>query len=235
MSGRRFERIAAAFGNLSLTAKGILVVSLPVCALLIAIAIFHQFELETSEAAAWVEHTLQVRSDIRRVRSHINSLEDSVRGYLLTLRESYLEPYWAARQELPEIFASVRTEIGDNPSQLQHLAKTQEMTDAALGLLEKVRQNAAANHFTGGTEGLELARAGITGVRNELGLMEYEEQRLLEQRTAAEHRALERSEWAIIAGGLVGLLGGFAAALVFMRSIVGRVHRVEELARKVAG
>ena len=234
MSGRRFERIAASFGNLSLTAKGILVVSIPVCALLAAIAVFYDFQWQTRHAAAWVEHTIQVRSDIRRVRGQMNALEDSIRGYLLTLRESYLEPYWAARNELPRVFASVRKEFRDNPSQLQQLAKTEEMAGAALTLVESVRQD-AANRSGGGMERLESARSSIEAVRGQLGVMEAEEERLLQERITAEHEAQHRMELAIFAGGLVGLLGGFAAALLFTRSIVRRVHRVEELARRVAG
>jgi PAS domain S-box-containing protein len=65
--------------------------------------------------------------------------------------------------------------------------------------------------------------------------MEAEEERLLQERITAGHRAHHRLMLAIVAGGLVGLLGGFAAALLFTRSIVRRVHRVEELARRVAG
>jgi len=235
MSGRRFERIAGSFGNLSLSAKGILVVSIPVCALLAAIAVFYDFERQTRDAQTWVDHTVVVRSEIRRVRGQINALEDSIRGYLLTLRESYLEPYWAARKELPRVLASVRKEFGDNPSQLQQLAKTEEMAGAAMTLVESVRQDAAANGFARGAERLESARASIEAVRSQVGVMEAEEERLLQERITAQHQAQHRLELAIFVGGLVGLLGGFAAALLFTRSIVRRVHRVEELARTVAG
>jgi two-component system cell cycle sensor histidine kinase/response regulator CckA len=235
MSGRRFERIAASFGNLSLSAKGILVVSIPVCALLAAIAVFYDFERQTSNAQTWVEHTITVRSGIRRMRGQITALEDSIRGYLLTQRDSYLEPYWAARKELPGDLALVRNEVADNPAQLQRLAKTEEMAGAAMTLLESVRQDAAANGFGRGAAGMESAQASIEAVRRQLGLMEAEEERLLQERTTAEHEAQHRLDLAIFAGGLVGLLGGFAAALLFTRSIVRRVHRVEELARRVAG
>src|ERR1700678_1256119 len=129
MSGRRVERIAASFVKLSLTAKGILVVSIPVCALLASVAVFYDFQSQTRNAEAWVDHTIQVRSAIRHVRGQINASEDSIRGYLLTLRESYLEPYWAAQKELPRIYDAVRQEVADNPIQLQHLAKT----EAAIG------------------------------------------------------------------------------------------------------
>jgi PAS domain S-box-containing protein len=235
MSGRRFERIAASFGNLSLTAKGILVVSIPVCALLAAIVVFYDFERQTRDAQTWVDHTVVVRSEIRRVRGQMNALEDSIRGYLLTLQESYLEPYWAARKELPRVLASVRKEFGDNPSQLRQLAKTEELAEAALTLVETVRRDAAANGFARGAERLESVRASIEAVRRQVGVMEAEEERLLQARITAEHQAQRRLELAIFVGGLAGLLGGFAAALLFTRSIVRRVHRVEELARKVAG
>jgi PAS domain S-box-containing protein len=235
MSGRRFERIAASFGNLSLTAKGILVVSIPVGALLAAVAVFYDFERQTRDAQTWVDHTVVVRSEIRRVRGQINALEDSVRGYLLTLRESYLEPYWAARKELPRVLASVRKEFGDNPSQLQRLAKTEELAGAAMALVESVRQDAAANGFARGAARMESAQASIEAVRRQVGVMEAEEERLLQERIRVEHQAQHRLELAIFVGGLVGLLGGFAAALLFTRSIVRRVHRVEALARRVAG
>jgi PAS domain S-box-containing protein len=235
MSGRRFERIAASFGNLSLTAKGILVVSIPVCALLAAIAVFYDFERQTRDAQTWVDHTVVVRSEIRRVRGQMNALEDSIRGYLLTLQESYLEPYWAARQELPRVLASVRKEFGDNPSRLKQLAKTEELAGAAMTLLESVRQDAEANGSARGAERLQSAQASIDSVRRQVGVMEAEEERLLQERIAAERLAQHRLELAIFVGGLVGLLGGFAATLLFTRSIVRRVHRVEELARRVAG
>jgi two-component system, cell cycle sensor histidine kinase and response regulator CckA len=235
MSGRRFERIAYSFGNLSLTAKGILVVSIPVCALLVAVAVFYNFQRQSRDAEAWVEHTIQVRSDIRRVRGQLNASEDSLRGYLLTLQESYLAPYWAAQKELPRIFASVRQEVADNPIQVRHLERTEEVTGAAMALLEGVRRDAAADRSAGGMERLEGARSSIEAARNQLAVLEGDEQQLLLQRTTAEHQAQHRMTVAILAGGLVGLLGGLAAALLFARSIVRRVRRVETLARKVAG
>jgi PAS domain S-box-containing protein len=235
MSGRRFERIAYSFGNLSLTAKGILVVSIPVCALLVTVAVFYDFQRQSRDAEAWVEHTIQVRSDIRRVRGQLNASEDSIRGYLLTLQESYLAPYWAAQTELPRIFASVRQEVADNPRQIQHLERTEEVTGAAMASLERVRRDAAADRSPKGMERLEGARSSIEAARNQLAVLEGDEQHLLLQRTTTERQAQHRMTLAILAGGLVGLLGGLAAALLFARSIVRRVRRVETLARKVAG
>ena len=235
MSGRRFERIAATFGNLSLTAKGILVVSIPVCALLASVAVFYEFQLQTRRAADWVDHTIQVRSDIRRARGQINAAEDSVRGYLLSLRENDLDRYQAARKELPLILASIRAAVADNPIQTGHMAKTEEVTGTAMAQLESVRREALAKPSAAEVERLESARNGAEAARIQLGVMEAEEQRLLLDRTAAVYRARNRMTAAILSGGLVGLLGGFAAALLFTRSIVRRVHRVEALARRVAG
>ncbi len=235
MFGRRFERIADSFGNLSLTAKGILVVAIPVCALLAAVAVFYDFQLQTRDAAAWVAHTVSVRGDIRRARTQIDSLEDNLRGYLLTRRESYLDPYWPGRQELLKVIAALRTAIADDPAQSQRLARVEQTSSAALGLLESLRQNAAANRFSNKEERLGVASASIESVRSQLDAMEAEEGRLLVERTKTQHRAQRRLEYAIFAGGLLGLLGGLAAALLFTRSIVRRVHNVEELARLVAG
>jgi PAS domain S-box-containing protein len=154
---------------------------------------------------------------------------------LLTLQESYLAPYWAAQTELPRIFASVRQEVADNPRQIQHLERTEEVTGAAMASLERVRRDAAADRSPKGMERLEGARSSIEAARNQLAVLEGDEQHLLLQRTTTERQAQHRMTLAILAGGLVGLLGGLAAALLFARSIVRRVRRVETLARKVAG
>ena len=53
-------------------------------------------------------------------------------------------------------------------------------------------------------------------------------------RAVSERKAHQRLEAAIFAGGLLGLLGGLGAALLFSASIARRIQHLEEQARLVA-
>src|SRR5579883_3409853 len=120
MARRRFER-SAPLGNLSLTAKGVLVVAIPVVALLLAMTVFFQLQRQTKEAADWVSHTFQVRSGIRRIQVELVSAETGTRGYLLSRQHSFLQPYLNAKSSLPQEFAALERLVADNSGQLQRV------------------------------------------------------------------------------------------------------------------
>src|SRR5579872_4547367 len=123
MPQSRNERVSASRAYLSLTAKGVLVVAVPVCALVAAMVVFYQFQQQTRRAEASVERTYQVRSEIRRVLLRLVTAETGTREYLLTRRETFLEPYLTARKELADPLGAIRGLMSDDPEQLQRLAR----------------------------------------------------------------------------------------------------------------
>src|SRR5579863_686910 len=121
MVRRRFERVSAPIGGLSLTAKGVLVVAIPVVALLVSTALFYAFQRQTNQAQSWVEHTLEVRSHIRDALLQLANAESGLRGYLLTHSDRELENYQAAREKLPQPIQALQKLIVDNPPQIERL------------------------------------------------------------------------------------------------------------------
>src|SRR4051794_23963001 len=103
--------------HLSLTTKGALVVTLPVTALLVAMAVFYQFARRSGEAERALEQTFETRSEIRRLLTQMLNAETGIRGYLLTDRPNFLEPYDAALRELPVIHGNLRRLVGQSPTQ----------------------------------------------------------------------------------------------------------------------
>src|SRR5215472_3743826 len=67
----------------------------------------------------WVEHTMAVRNEISQVLILVQRTETSQRGYLLTGREVYLEPYERAAVALPAAIDEIRRLVGDNLTQRQ--------------------------------------------------------------------------------------------------------------------
>ena len=227
-------RIGGFFSNLSLYTKGLLVVAIPVSALIASMAVFYQFEREGRTAQDLVVHTFEVRSAIREARSLLSSAEAGIRGYLLLRQQSFLESYMAAREALPAQFSRIDGLVQDNPSQVSRVPQAQRLASRVLDSMEAVRQDAAAGQKDAAIEEFAKGRVETTELRRVLDTMLSEEEALLVQRTGIEQKAQRRLEIAIFAGGVLGLLGGLIAALVFNSRIVKRVHRLEEEARQVA-
>ena len=234
MSQSRTGRVAAPFANLSLGAKGVLVVAIPVCALLAAMAVFYQFQRQTRLAASSVENSFEVRAETRRVLTLLVNAETGTRGYLLTRRDAFLDPYLEAQKELPEPIATLRRLIQDNPAQLARLTRVETLIAATTQALDQMRRDVAANRSEAGVSELESAKASMDALRGELTAMQGDEQQLLEQHLEAERQAQGRLQIAIFAGGLLGLLGGIAGALLFTTGIGRRIQHLEEHARLVA-
>ncbi len=230
----RTGRVAAPVTNLSLGTKGVLVVAIPVCALLAAMLVFYQFQRQTRLASSSVEQSYQVRAEIRRAFNLLVNAETATRGYLLTRRDPFLEPYLAARKALPEEIDVLRSLLRDNPSQMARLGRVETLIAAIIQGLDQFRQEVAADHAGVGVDQLENAKANMDALRRELTGMQEEETRRLGMRLEAEHRAQQRLQTAIFLGGVLGLLGGLAAALLFTAGIARRIRHLDENAHLVA-
>src|SRR5436305_14337347 len=104
--------------DLSLATKGILVVSMPLAALLVAMLVFSQFENQSREAERVVESAYEVRGETRRMLTSMVNAETGIRGYLLTGRPAFLQPYETSLAELPQIRANLRRLLQGDPAQL---------------------------------------------------------------------------------------------------------------------
>ena len=226
-------RVAAPRAYLSLTVKGVLVVAIPVCALLAAMVVFYQFQQRMRDAGASVEHTYQVRVEMRRVFIRMVNAETGIRGYLLTRRAAFLEPYLTARKELPERLEDLRTahqrqsragragvpRAGAESPGYSRPWKPYARPPLPDGMPPICRSSKAAS------PDMDELRAVLTA-------MEDEEDRLLMERSAAQERAQRRLRAAVFVGGLLGLLGGIGAAVLFTTKIARRVRRLEKDARR---
>jgi CheY-like chemotaxis protein/signal transduction histidine kinase/CHASE3 domain sensor protein len=107
-----------------------------VMVLLIAFFGYRSLDNE-AEGLALTTHTVEV---MRRIDSLLSSLKDAEtgqRGYLLTERESYLEPYNTARADVPGQYQQLRQLTANNPRQQQLLDQLQRFTDQKLSEMQE--------------------------------------------------------------------------------------------------
>src|SRR4051794_27785484 len=80
----------------------------------------------------WVSHTHLVLEHLQGLLSTLKDAETGQRGFLLTGKEPYLEPYRLASGEAGPIIARLRTMTRDNLEQLPRLDKLETAVEAKI-------------------------------------------------------------------------------------------------------
>jgi signal transduction histidine kinase len=137
--------------------------------------------------AQWLRHTLLVRNQITSVLTLVQRAESGQRGYLLTHRDSYLDPYRSAISTLPAALDATAALVVDNPQQQHAVGRLSQLIADKLRELRvtidahKVGQVDAAMALVNTDEG---ARA-MDEIRELVSQMDAEEDRLLTQRQSS--------------------------------------------------
>ncbi len=138
-----------------------------------------------------VSHTYDVLSQLERTLSLLNEAETGQRGYVITGKENYLEPYHTASSRIDDHIQSVRRLTADNPKQQDRLSKLEGLVHRRL---EKVREGIAVRKEMGFDEAQISILSGterrdMSAIRNVISEMKAEEAELLKQRgeEAAAH------------------------------------------------
>jgi two-component system sensor histidine kinase/response regulator len=221
--------------NLSLRAKGLLVVVLPIVALVASLSMFYVVRREEQSAQQWVEHTLEVRDKIQLTHTHLEEAETRLRGYFLTGDQDFLTYSSHSNQELARIVGQLQKLVRDNQEQSERIQRLSGLIQRKQSHMSQivVRQRPLA-----GNEPLALAinqsHQLMEQLRRELAVMRQEEERLTVQRTQHAERIRFWLHAVMLSGLLVGLVGGVSASLFFTLGIDRRVHRLEKSASILA-
>lgn len=87
---------------------------------------FYSFSslLETNK---WVEHTHEVISSATEIEKLVVDLETGERGFLITGKDVFLEPYEAANEKLQNKIGQTKLLVSDNPSQVAVIEKVEKL------------------------------------------------------------------------------------------------------------
>ncbi|MGZ8218544.1 CHASE3 domain-containing protein [Methylomagnum sp.] len=121
-----FRLIGARFGLGLLSA--VLILTLWV------INLHRQRQIEIRRA---VEYASEVSMMLEDVLSTLKDAETGERGYLITGRPDYLEPYLDARRQLPKLLARLSSRVAAHPAQGERLRAIEPLIATRLGELEK--------------------------------------------------------------------------------------------------
>jgi signal transduction histidine kinase/ActR/RegA family two-component response regulator len=107
---------------------GLVVVAVIAVALLFA---------RSQEADTLVDHTFEVQSTAQVLLSQVQAAENGQRGFLITGDENYLQRFDSALARMPELIASLRRLIADNPNQQARLDRLEPLVKARFDRIQR--------------------------------------------------------------------------------------------------
>lgn len=167
----------------------------------------------------WVVHTHEVISRLQDVLSLLKDAETGQRGYLLTGKDEYLEPYRTAVEKMPGRVDQLQALTADNPDQQARLPALRALIAAKLGELNEA---VTARRDRGQDAALAVVLDGrgkrvMDDIRATATEMEATEVAALEQRTEAADVRTRRTLASIILTTLLVLVVHSARGLAQLR------------------
>lgn len=205
------------------------VVSVALLAVVLWMAHLSLREVRTTSDLA--HHAQEVRVALDSVRESLLKMETGQRGYLLTGRELYLEPYSSGMAALDAQLRELQRLIVDNERQTQRLqtlrqsvAQRRAQLDHALRLRKAQGMEAAIAYLQ-----TDQDIATMREVLGSLATMSAEEERLLSRRKEQEQDSLQRNFLII-----VSFLTGAGALMLMMllriqRDMAARAQAMRQL------
>ena len=169
------------------------------------------------DATRWVEHTDEVISQANQTLKLLVDLGTGVRGYLVTSRRDYLEPYERAAPKVGPSLDELDRLVSDNPPQAERVRDVRRLHEEWMSYAREV---VAAKD--GGGDYQSLVGRGVGKVRMDAMRAHFdaivgEEERLRNERS---HGARTATRLAVGTGGAAALLLGLILAFSVRRQLV---------------
>jgi diguanylate cyclase (GGDEF)-like protein/PAS domain S-box-containing protein len=200
-----------------------------IAVLLILGSFAYRSVLASNESIRWVQHTHEVLENLQEAQFGMETISASVRGFVLTGDETYLERYHAGAMNLVQHGAVVRGLTVDNPKQQSKLpalealsAERVQRAEIIIGLRRTQGFAAAADAVQNGP-----GQKATTEFEAIIGQMVNEEQRLLAIRNPDSARRILQTKAILLLGTVMVL---FITCVAFW--LIQRDSSRRELAEK---
>jgi CHASE3 domain sensor protein len=234
----RAVRALQVWDHLPIRAQGGITVFIPVVAILVSFIFAIYGNLSRADREDDIQRKFQAVRQYSGLLTLMIDAETGERGFLLTQRAEYLEPYKKAMEEIPgtitQLKELVQAEPGENPrlERIDALSKIQEQIDRQLAQLkdsqnfthDRVNVQALNEHLQRGKSQMDEIRASISAMQNK-------EEVLLSSRIEEINSIRFRDYLFVFITLLVALIVRIISFYLFDRGIVRRIGRLNAYVR----
>jgi len=222
------------WGNLSLKGKVLGVVG----AVLLIMAGLNFFTYLTvrqaDETTEWVVHTYKVIGLANDALLALVNMETGYRGFLVTGRDEFLQPYQEGQRAYAEALRRLQTETADNPAQVQRwweveqraAAWQREVTEPGIQLRRDVNAGKLLAEEVARYEGSGQGKKHFDGMRAVFAEAVQTERDLLDRRLAQSRQASSLLQTLLLWGTLAAVVGGLGLGFVTSSALSRSLGRV---------
>jgi PAS domain S-box-containing protein len=173
----------------------------------------------------WVTHTQEVISEAQSILSYTQDIETSTRGFAITGKEIYLQPYYKALNKIDQPFERLKFLCRDNPVQENLLGSLKNLASLKKNISKKT---IAARKNSNFAEAQRIVSSGIgESVMSEMrnGIAEFigNEKKLLEVRIRSSEESFNRLLNVIAVSVSFSVLSLLTALLFYIRDYNKRI------------
>ena len=229
----RWIRALQVWNRLPFRAQGGVTIFIPIVAVLVSFGFAIYGNLNRSKLQTDIERKFQAVRQYSDLLTLMLDAETGERGFILTHRPEYLEPYQKATAEIPATIAQLKDTIDAEPGEkprlarLDGLAKIQSLVDKQLAHLRTSQEFPAE---TAGSQQLSdhlsVGKATMDEIRSEISRMQNTEATLLSDRIEEINYIRNRDYIVIFITLMIGMLVRVVSFYLFDRGIVRRIQRL---------
>jgi CHASE3 domain sensor protein len=216
--------------------KGLILISVPLFFVLGFVLLVNQQKRTGEEVQVKALHSKEVITHTYALTENLVDAQSSIRGYVITLDENYLEPYKQAVLQIPEVTKQLKALSSDNAQQLARVENLVAKATERMGVLEKVKtlvdegqQEEAIAQIKSGTGKLLMDE-----FRSLKDVFLDEEERLDEARRKDVQDSWQQFDWLLVGGASADILLALTLAFLFTRGIGLRIQTLTENSQALA-
>ena len=184
----------------------------------------------------WEVHTYQVLNNIELVMSELKDAETGQRGFIITGKDEYLEPYLEAVRTEQQSLDTLTALTSDNPAQQRDLKQVKPLIDERFSVLREGIAARRKGEFQGSLP-VFLSDRGkhiMDQIRSVFDQMERREKGLMAVRTRAAEASARLTRGTILIGAPLSFLILATAGFGLTRNIVRPLGSVTRAARAIS-
>jgi PAS domain S-box-containing protein len=208
--------------NLSVRRQGFIVIAVPLLCLIGSLGTFSWLSYSIDRSQKWVDHTHQVLLESNQLLTGLLNAETGVRGYALTLRPEFLEPYYLAQSSLSSRLDHLNGLVSDNSVQVSRLKSINQMSTqrvrTLISIISQIQESDSSLLQKDEVKKLVVqGKTEMDRLRVSLAQFEKQEQSMLEIRQNELSFQRHLNEILLWVAAVVSALGSGFALILFSR------------------
>jgi PAS domain S-box-containing protein len=226
------ESLLARWSRLSLRAKGVAGLSVPMTALFIAMLAIFWYEGNAPDADQTIMRAYDTRSEILQFQVFLLDAETAVSGYLAGGDRRRLSSFEAARASTEQSLARMASSVGADAASASTLLQIRSSTGEVMQMLGQLPSGQAPAGDRNRL--LDRAKELIAEVQSRLSILNQAQDLRLFRARYDRDVARQQLFRIVVICGILGPLGSLFVHLILAGKLVRRLRLVEENARRLA-